>query len=110
MTVKVAVSMTVTSLEGPFVVACVRATVAGTTANPFTLNTIPTTIQPDEESGRIVRELSRKRYGRPRKEVLAEIESSIAPKEEKDCSDQSEPGDLLKTLKEIGTDSADTNN
>lgn len=59
--------------------ACVRTTVGGQVVAPFSLSTVLPPDDPDETMARKIRTHSRERHSRPRKEVEAEIQRSIAP-------------------------------
>lgn len=68
-------------LNLPNWVACVRALRQGQRVKPFTLETEPDRTPSNERVARKVRELSRRRYGRPRAEVEAEIRRSLHSEE-----------------------------
>jgi hypothetical protein len=61
--------------------ACLRTTVDGQIAPPFTVNTVlPDGAPASEDTAREVRARSAARYGRPRSEVDAEIAQSLRPR------------------------------
>ncbi len=81
--------------------ACVRTTVSGQIATPFSVHTLPPPAPIDPDAGRAIKRLSRKRYGRPRAIVEAEIKDSHATKRRSPSSRRTAKIPLLDRVEEI---------
>lgn len=64
--------------------ACIKTTVSGQVVSPFTLNTVASDESTDSEKRAVVLEASRKKYGRPAKDVAREIEESFRVEKKKE--------------------------